>query len=84
MVRIDTFVDQTRIKRIKTVIAEMLAELGFPNAAITAELQPLARRAETRASHVHHQRRPANAHPANRVRRQRRIHRRKAGLGDDA
>jgi outer membrane protein insertion porin family len=42
MVRIDTFVDQTRIKRIKTVIAEMLADLGFPNAAITAELKPLA------------------------------------------
>ena len=30
MVRIDTFVDQTRIKRIRTTIAEMLAELGFP------------------------------------------------------
>lgn len=42
MVRIDTFVDQTRIKRIKTVIAEMLADLGFPNAAITAELTPVA------------------------------------------
>jgi outer membrane protein insertion porin family len=42
LLRIDTFVDQTRIKRVKTVIAEMLAELGFPNAAITAELKPLA------------------------------------------
>lgn len=41
MLRIDTFVDQTRIKRVKTVIAEMLADLGFPNAAITSELRPL-------------------------------------------
>ena len=30
MVRIDTFVDQTRIKRIRTVIAEMLAISVFP------------------------------------------------------
>jgi outer membrane protein insertion porin family len=41
LVRIDTFVDQTRIKRIKTVIVEMLAGLGFPNAAVTAGLKPL-------------------------------------------
>ena len=41
MLRIDTFVDQTRIKRIKTVITEMLADLGFPDAAITSELRPL-------------------------------------------
>jgi outer membrane protein insertion porin family len=41
MLRIDTFVDQTRIRRVKTVIAEMLADLGFPNAAITPELKPL-------------------------------------------
>jgi outer membrane protein insertion porin family len=41
MLRIDTFIDQTRIKRVKTVIAEMLAELGFPNAAVAAELKPL-------------------------------------------
>lgn len=41
IVRIDTFVDQTRITRLKTVIAEMLAGLGFPDAAITAELRPL-------------------------------------------
>ncbi len=41
MLRIDTFVDQTRVKRVTTVIAEMLAELGFPNAAITSELKPL-------------------------------------------
>jgi outer membrane protein insertion porin family len=41
MVRIDTFVDQTRIKRIKTVINEMLASQGFPGAAVTAELKPL-------------------------------------------
>jgi len=41
MLRIDTFVDQTRIKRVKSVIAEMLAQLGFPNAAITTELKPL-------------------------------------------
>ena len=41
MLRIDTFVDQMRIKRVKTVIAEMLAELGFPDAAITSALKPL-------------------------------------------
>ena len=40
-IRIDTFVDHTRIKRIKTVIAEMLAELGFPEAAVTVNLRPL-------------------------------------------
>jgi len=40
-VRIDTFVDQTRVKRIKTTVAEMLAELGFPDASISWELRPL-------------------------------------------
>ena len=41
MVRIDTFVDQTRLKRIRTTIIEMLAELGFPDASVTPELRPL-------------------------------------------
>ena len=41
MVRIDTFVDQTRVKRIRTTIVEMLGELGFPDASVTAELRPL-------------------------------------------
>ena len=40
-VRIDTFVDQTRIRRIKTVITEMLGELGFSAATVTPALQPL-------------------------------------------
>jgi outer membrane protein insertion porin family len=41
MLRIDTFVDQTRIKRVATIIAEMLAERGFPDAVVTSELKPL-------------------------------------------
>ena len=41
MIRIDTFVDQTRIRRVKTVIGEMLAELGFPNATIASDLRAL-------------------------------------------
>ena len=41
MLRIDTFVDQMRIKRVKAVITEMLAELGFSNATIASELKPL-------------------------------------------
>ncbi len=41
MVRIDTFVDQTRIRRIRTVIAEMLTELGFPDATVSSKLEPL-------------------------------------------
>jgi outer membrane protein insertion porin family len=40
-IRIDTFVDQTRIKRIKTTIAEMLADVGFPNATVISELRSL-------------------------------------------
>jgi len=41
MIRIDTFVDQTRVKRVKTVIGEMLGELGFPEATVSADLRPL-------------------------------------------
>ena len=40
-IRIDTFVDESRIRRIKTVIVEMLAELGFPEAAIATQLRAL-------------------------------------------
>lgn len=41
VIRIDTFVDETRVKRVKTVIGEMLAELGFPDATVSATLRPL-------------------------------------------
>ena len=41
MLRIDTFVDQTRIRRVKGVIVDMLGALGFPEAAVTSELKPL-------------------------------------------
>ena len=83
MLRIDTFVDQTRIKRVKTVIAEMLAELGFPNAAITSELKPLPGGPKLAHLTFTINEGPRNAHSEDRLRRQRRIHRRKACLGDD-
>ena len=41
MVRIDTFADEMRIKRIKTTIGEMLSELGFPESQVTSEIQAL-------------------------------------------
>jgi outer membrane protein insertion porin family len=40
-IRIDTFVDQTRIRRIKSAVGEMLAELGFPETTVTADLRQL-------------------------------------------
>ncbi len=41
VIRIDTFVDETRVKLVKTVIGEMLAELGCPDAKVDATLHPL-------------------------------------------
>jgi len=41
LVRIDTFVDEAKIARIKKTIGDMLAELGFPDATVTSALQGL-------------------------------------------
>ncbi len=41
MVRIDTFVDEMRIKRIRTTIGEMLSELGFPESHVISDIQAL-------------------------------------------
>jgi outer membrane protein insertion porin family len=40
-VRIDTFVDQTRIRRIKAVIAEMLGAMGYSSATVTPAIEPI-------------------------------------------
>jgi outer membrane protein insertion porin family len=41
-IRLDSFVDDSQIRRIKTVIGEMLAEKGYPDAKVTPEVKPVA------------------------------------------
>ena len=46
-VRLDTFVDEATIRRVKGVIRELYAEQGYNDAAITTELTPAARAARS-------------------------------------
>lgn len=41
-IRLDSFVDDSQIRRVKTVIREMLAEKGYPDAQIETKTEPVA------------------------------------------
>jgi outer membrane protein insertion porin family len=41
-IRLDSFVDDAQIRRVKTVIAEMLAEKGYPDSTVDTKTEPVA------------------------------------------
>jgi len=41
-IRLDSFVDDSQIRRVKTIIGEMLAEKGYPEAKIETKVDPVA------------------------------------------
>jgi len=41
-IRLDSFVDDAQIRRVKTLVVEMLAEKGYPEARVTTEMKPVA------------------------------------------
>lgn len=41
-IRLDSFLDESQIRRVKTVIREMLAEKGYPDARIETKTEPVA------------------------------------------
>ena len=68
--RLDSFLDEGSIRRVKGVLREMMAEKGFTNAEINHKVTPRRRRPEARERHVHGRRRAEDQDSRRRLRRQ--------------
>ena len=81
--RLDSFVDNGTIRRIETVLREMMAEKGFTNAAVTHTVTRGGRRPEAGERHLQRHRGAEDQDSERRVPRQRREERRHAAAQDE-
>ena len=81
--RLDSFLDNGTIRRIETVLREMMAEKGFTNAAVTHTVTRGGRRPQAGERHLQRHRGAEDQDPERRVPRQRREERRHAAAQDE-
>ena len=70
-IRLDSFIDPAQIRRVESVVREMLSEKGYLDGEVSHTVTPIAGRAQAGEPHVHDQGRPAGPHQGHRLHRQR-------------